>query len=94
MLVIDGKLHPKFLKGSSFTNIRNGVGVSADGTRAVFVISDNRVNFYDFARYMRDGLGLMNALYFDGTISRVFAPEIGRDDLGLPMGPIVGLVGK
>jgi uncharacterized protein YigE (DUF2233 family) len=94
MLVIDGALHPKFLQGSSYTNIRNGVGVSDDGRRAVFVISDQAVNFWDFASFMRDGLGLNNALYFDGTISRLYAPEIGRDDIGFAMGPIVGLVSE
>jgi uncharacterized protein YigE (DUF2233 family) len=94
MLVIDGALHPKFLEGSSYTNTRNGVGVSDDGSRAVFVISDQAVNFWDFASFMRDGLGLNNALYFDGTISRLYAPEIGRDDIGFAMGPIVGLVGE
>lgn len=94
MLVIDGALHPKFVENSSYTNIRNGVGVTDDGSRAVFAISDQPVNFWDFARFMRDGLGLKNALYFDGTISRLYAPEIGRDDIGFAMGPIVGLVGE
>jgi uncharacterized protein YigE (DUF2233 family) len=92
MLVIDGKLHPKFLSGSTSKNIRNGVGVSADGTTAVFAISNDPVNFHAFARLFRDGLGLPNALYFDGKISRLYAPELGRNDLGFPMGPIVGTV--
>ena len=92
MLVIDGKLHPKFLRGSSSKNIRNGVGVSADGTTAVFAISNDPVNFHAFARLFRDGLKLPNALYFDGKISRLYAPELGRNDLGFPMGPIIGTV--
>jgi uncharacterized protein YigE (DUF2233 family) len=56
------------------------------------VISNDPVNFHAFARFFRDGLGTPDALFFDGTISRIYAPEIGRDDFGLPMGPIVGLV--
>jgi uncharacterized protein YigE (DUF2233 family) len=92
MLVIDGKLHPKFLAGSPSKFIRNGVGVSADGTKAVFVISNDPVNFHSFARLFRDALGLPNALYFDGKISRLYAPELGRDDIGFPMGPIIGTV--
>ena len=92
MLVIDGKLHAKFLPGSSSKNIRNGVGVSADGTKAVFAISNDPVNFHAFARLFRDGLALPNALYFDGKISRLYAPELGRNDLGFPMGPIIGTV--
>lgn len=92
MLVIDGELHPRFLPGSDSRYVRNGVGVSADGSRAWFAISDGPVNFHDFARLFRDGLGTPQALYFDGNISRLYAPELGRDDLGFPMGPMVGLV--
>ena len=92
MLVIDGALHPRFLPGSDSRYVRNGVGVSADGSRAWFAISDGPVNFHDFARLFRDGLGTPQALYFDGNISRLYAPELGRDDLGYPLGPMVGLV--
>ena len=92
MLVIKGKLHPKFLPGSDSTYVRNGVGVSEDGTRAVFAISNDRVNFHSFARLFRDELGLPDALYFDGNISRLYAPGLDRHDGGFPMGPIVGTV--
>jgi uncharacterized protein YigE (DUF2233 family) len=92
MLVINGDLHPKLLPGSDSTYIRNGVGVSADGTRAVLAISNDEVNFHAFARLFRDELGLTDALYFDGNISRLYAPELGRHDGGFPMGPIVGTV--
>ncbi len=94
MLVIDGALHPRFLAGSDSRYIRNGVGTSKDGRRAVFVISRNQVNFHDFASYFRDHLGLNSALYFDGNISRLHAPALGRSDAGLAMGPIVGVVRK
>lgn len=92
MLVIDGELHPRFLPTSDSTYIRNGVGVSRDGSRAVFAISNQAVNFHAFARLFRDELGLPDALYFDGNISRLYAPELGRHDAGFPMGPIVGTV--
>ena len=92
MLVIEGALHPRFLPDSHSLNLRNGVGVSDDGQRAVFVISDDPVNFDGFARFFRDGLGLRQALYFDGSISRLYARDLGRADWGLPMGPMVGLV--
>jgi uncharacterized protein YigE (DUF2233 family) len=58
----------------------------------VFAISDAAVNFETFARLFRDQLGLPDALYFDGKVSRLYAPELGRADIGFPMGPIVGLV--
>ncbi len=91
MLVIGGALHPKFLAGSASLHYRNGVGVSADGGTAWFVISDQPVNFSSFARFFRDALKVPDALYFDGNISRLYAPEIGRNDLGFPLGPMVGL---
>ncbi|MDX1785639.1 MAG: phosphodiester glycosidase family protein [Roseovarius sp.] len=92
MLVIDGELHPRFLAKSDSLYIRNGVGTSADGKRAVFAISQSPVNFHAFARLFRDHLGLPQALYFDGNISRLHAPDLGRIDAGFPMGPIVGTV--
>lgn len=92
MLVIDGDLHPRFLRGSDSTNIRNGVGVNAEGDRMWMVISDQAVNFHHFARFFRDYLGTPNALYLDGRVSRLHAPEIGRSDLGFPVGPILGVV--
>lgn len=92
MLVIKGKLHPKILPGSDSLYVRNGVGVSEDGTRAVFAISNDAVNFDAFARLFRDELGLPDALYFDGNISRLYAPGLNRHDGGFPMGPMVGTV--
>ncbi|HMB12843.1 MAG TPA: phosphodiester glycosidase family protein, partial [Roseovarius sp.] len=91
MLVIDGALHPRFLVDSDSRYIRNGVGTSADG-RVWFVISDAPVNFHRFGRVFRDHLGAEQALYFDGKVSRLYAPGLGRNDLGFPLGPMVGLV--
>lgn len=93
MLVIDGALHPRFLPDSTSRFIRNGVGTSADGTRATFVISNTTVNFDSFGRLFRDHLGINNALYFDGKVSRIRAPDLGRDDSGWTrLGPIIGVV--
>ena len=92
MLVIAGKEHPLFKPASDSLHIRNGAGVSADGRTAWFAISDTVVNFDTFARFFRDALGAPNALYFDGSISRLYAPEINRSGAGFAIGPIVGLV--
>jgi uncharacterized protein YigE (DUF2233 family) len=91
MLVIDGALHPRFLPDSTSRYIRNGVGTSDDGKRAVFVISDNAVTFYEFAEFFRDTLGTPNALFLDGNVSRLYAPDLNRVDSGRRMGPIVGV---
>ena len=92
MLVIDGALHPRFLVDSTSRYVRNGVGTTADGKRAVFVISNNAVTFHEFGSFFRDHLRLPNALFLDGNISRLYAPGIGRDDFGFSLGPIVGTV--
>ena len=92
MLVIGGELHPRFLVDSDSRFVRNGVGVSTDGATAYLAISDRPVTFHEFARLFRDALGTPDALYFDGRISRLHAPVIGRSDAGFPMGPVIGLV--
>lgn len=93
MLVIDGALHPRFLPDSESKKRRNGVGVDDEGD-VFFVLTDTPVRFYDFARFFRDELKTPNALYLDGVISRIYAPNLGRNDPGLAMGPIVGIVTK
>jgi len=50
------------------------------------------VTFHDFGTLFRDHLKLPNALYFDGNVSRLYAPDMGRADAGFPLGPIVGVV--
>ncbi|WP_347138294.1 phosphodiester glycosidase family protein [Paracoccus sp. SSK6] len=92
MLVIDGDLHPRFLVDSDSRYVRNGVGVSPDGQTAWFAISDRAVTFHEFGRLFRDGLGVRDALYFDGSISRLYAPGVNRADFGRSLGPIIGLV--
>ena len=91
MLVIDGDLHPRFLPGSGSRYIRNGVGVTGDGSM-ITAISNRPVNFHRFARLFRDILHTPNALFLDGNVSRLYAPMLDRHDLGFPMGPILGVV--
>ncbi len=72
MLLIDGKIHPKFREGSYNLHIRNGVGILADG-RVLFAISKELINFYDFAMFFKNN-GCENALYFDGFVSDIYLP--------------------
>lgn len=92
MLVIDGELHPSLNPDGTSLRRRNGVGVSADGRHVYFVISDVPVNFHSFARLFRNGLDTPNALYLDGAISKAYVPALERNETGLDMGPIVGVV--
>ncbi|EPX77849.1 hypothetical protein thalar_03576 [Litoreibacter arenae DSM 19593] len=89
MFVIDGKLHPKFTPDSTSKKRRNGVGVDTQG-RPHFVISNGFVRFHDMATLFRDELDSPNALFLDGTVSRLFSAELGRSDAGPRMGPIIG----
>jgi uncharacterized protein YigE (DUF2233 family) len=73
LLVVNGAINPLFTKGSSNTNIRNGVGILPTG-EAVFAMSKDDVNFYDFAKYFQD-MGCKYALYLDGFVSRTYLPE-------------------
>jgi uncharacterized protein YigE (DUF2233 family) len=93
MLIIDGKIHPKIRPDGTSLKTRNGVG-ACDGGAVVFAIADEPVSFDAFARLFRDGLSCQNALFLDGSISSLYAPELNRDDETGPIGPIVGVVGK
>lgn len=91
MLVIDGKIHPKFKPDSNSTKIRNGVGVCEDG-KIKLVHSDGFVNFYQFAKLFQSTLNCKNALFLDGGIaSALYAPSLKRQDTK-NMGVMIGLV--
>lgn len=92
MLVIGGAINPGFDANGASLNIRNGVGIAANG-QALFAISDAPVSFGRFARLFRR-LGCADALYFDGSISRLWDPPSGRMDAGAKIGPIVVVLQK
>lgn len=93
MLVINGRIHPRFRPQSDSEKTRNGVGLCR-GNRVKFAISDDPVNFHAFARLFRDRLRCRNALFLDGSVSKIHVPALDRSDGWLPMGPIVGIVRK
>ena len=92
MLIIDGKVHPKIRPDGTSQKIRNGVGACKGGAVS-FAIADEPVTFDTFARLFRDGLGCQeDALFLDGSVSSLYAPELNRGDELEPLGPIVGVV--
>ena len=93
MLVVDGKIHPKIRPNGTSLKIRNGVG-ACDGGAVVFAIAEEPVTFDAFARLFRDGLDCQNALFLDGSVSSLYAPELNRDDELGPIGPMVGVVAQ
>jgi uncharacterized protein YigE (DUF2233 family) len=91
MLIIDGKIHPKIRPDGTSQKIRNGVGACKGGA-VTFAIAEDPVTFDTFARLFRDGLSCQNALFLDGSVSSLYAPELSRDDEPEAIGPIVGVV--
>ena len=90
MLLRKGVIHPVFKPDSTSRLYRNGVGVPTAGV-ALFVITEAPVNFYEFALLFRDVLHCPDALYFDGTVSSLYAPTLHRNDRRMDLGPIVGV---
>jgi uncharacterized protein YigE (DUF2233 family) len=91
LLVRGRRMHSGFNTNSNSRVIRNGVGVSGDG-KAVFAISEEPVNLYEFAVLFRDVLGCADALYLDGVISSLHAPGLKRSDKKAELGPMLGVV--
>lgn len=88
MLVVGGRLHPRFDADGPSRLVRNGVGVR-DGTHAYFAIAEEPVSFGRFARLFRDGLKCPDALFLDGSVSSLWDPGAGRMDGYSELGPMV-----
>lgn len=73
ILLLNNKINTVFTQGSKNLNIRNGVGVRANG-EVVFAMSKKKVNFYEFAKLFKE-LGCTDALYLDGFVSRAYLPS-------------------
>jgi uncharacterized protein YigE (DUF2233 family) len=90
LLLWEGRVSPTLNPQGISRLIRNGVGV-VSASQVVFVISEDPVSFYDFAVMFRDLLRCTDALYLDGNVSSLYAPNLARDDERVPLGPIVGV---
>jgi prepilin-type processing-associated H-X9-DG protein len=88
MLLIDGKMHPRFDQDGQSRYIRNGVGIDPNG-RPLFVISLGAVSFGKLARFLRDRHRVRNALFLDGSVSSLWDPASNRMDAFTELGPIV-----
>ncbi len=89
MLLIDGKIHSAFTKGSENLNIRNGVGILPNN-KILFAMSKGMVNFYDFADFFLKQ-GCKNALYLDGFVSRTYLSEKNFTQKDGNFGVIIGV---
>jgi uncharacterized protein YigE (DUF2233 family) len=91
MVLHEGAINPIFVKGSRNLNIRSGVGWLDPG-RIVFLISEDRVNFYDFASVFKERFACREALYLDGAISRIYLPTLNRYDTGGRFGVMIAVL--
>jgi uncharacterized protein YigE (DUF2233 family) len=90
LLVSAGMIHPGLNPQGTSRNIRNGIGV-VSANEIVFAISEDPVNFYDFALLFRDRLRCSDALYLDGNVSSLYVRGTDRDDEHTLLGPIIGV---
>ncbi len=90
ILCINNVINKNFTEGSDNKNIRNGVGI-IDDHHVVFVISNEPVNFYDFASLFKERFNCKTALYLDGAISRTYLPLLSRFDTGGNFGPMIAV---
>lgn len=91
LMVRHGAIHSAFNPNSVSRLVRNGVGITKNG-EVVFAISESPVSLYQFASFFRDALHCPDALYFDGTVSGLYAPRIRRNDAKVWLGPMIGVV--
>ena len=91
MLVINGRLHPRFARHGGSRKYRIGVG-SQDPSTLVFAISESAISFGEFARLFRDKLRSKNALFLDGGgATSFYSPALGRNSNLVPLGPMIGV---
>ncbi len=74
MLLLNGEVNKQLGKNSTNKNIRSGVGL-IDKNTIVFIISREKVNFYDFAMLFKTNFYCKNALYLDGFISEMYIAD-------------------
>lgn len=67
----NGVINPRIHPNVASRKIRNGVGINKQGN-AVFLLSQQATNFYDFACYAKAKLNVEQLLYLDGTISHIY----------------------
>ncbi|MQR01011.1 phosphodiester glycosidase family protein [Glaciimonas soli] len=81
LLLQNGKINATFSAASDNRLIRNAVCITSPHD-VVLAIAREPVNFYEFAQFLRDKISCTDALYLDGSISRMYPgedAEIGPD---------------
>lgn len=85
MMIQSGKINTIFTFGSDNRLVRNAVCVTSPH-HVTLALSRGPINFYDFARFLRDRIGCKDALYLDGNVSRM---SLGT---GFDVGPDISVM--
>lgn len=75
LLLERAQIHPAFSEKSTSLRVRSGVGVDGRG-HVIVALSRGRVSFHAMATLFRDVLGCPDALFLDGEISALAAPNL------------------
>jgi uncharacterized protein YigE (DUF2233 family) len=94
MLLRKGQINRAFTPDSPNLHVRNAVGWVRETGEVICVISEAPVCFYDLAAFLQ-GLGCWQALYLDGSVSRMYLPALGRTEAlndSRHLGPVLYLL--
>ena len=78
ILILNDTIHKLFNPKSSNKNLRSGVGISTIGNQKslVFVVSEDPINFYDFATFFKDVFNCKDALCLESANTIFYDSEI------------------
>ena len=89
LLIENGVINKKIGKNSESFKIRSAVGIDREN-KVFFLMSSEKINFYDFSKYALDKLNCKELLFLDGTISKMyFADEKKIPEHNYPFAVII-----
>ncbi len=91
MLLINEKISERLDPKGTSLKTRNGVCTTND--KVIFIVSEQALNFYTFATYLKS-IGCQNALTLDVTVSSFLAPSLNRADVWIPIGAMIAVTQK
>jgi uncharacterized protein YigE (DUF2233 family) len=95
MLIINGRIHPKFVKDSPNKKIRSGVALNKKYPgKVIFAVALDECNFYDFSKFFSEMFNSDNALFLDGAISQMYLNGFDNADLDGIFGPMISVTSK
>ena len=88
IMLRNGEINAAFDPASINLFVRNAVCIDPS-QKIVLAMARNPITFHDFARFLRDKLHCVDALYLDGNVSRIY-PSL-EADIGPAFGAIIGV---